>query len=75
MAVVELIDSIKGNVLLNIGTTSSGGIRTKAISVGKINEATYDAEKYFAIARALANIFDYTVYETQSVKTYMVTNQ
>ena len=75
MAVVELIDSIKGNVLLNIGTTSSGGIRTKAISVGKINEATYDSEKYFAIARALANIFDYTVYETQSVKTYMVTNQ
>lgn len=74
MAVSELIESIKGNVLLNIGTTASGGVRTKAISVGKIDESTYDAEKYFAISRALAPVLAYTVFETQSVKTYMVTN-
>lgn len=76
MAAREVFMSVKGNVMLNVGSTSTGSVRTKAMSIGKLSdeESAYDPDKFLAISNALRNLLALSVYYTQSVKTYQVTN-
>lgn len=72
MAYTETMTGIKANVVLNNGTSQTGNVLTKNISIGTLNPASWDVDKYGAIATALSTMFTKAVYDLQSVKTYSI---
>lgn len=72
MAFTESLESVKGTILLNNGSTASGGVRTVSQDMGALNPNAYDIDKIGAIVTAAAPIFDKSVYRMHGVKTYNI---
>lgn len=70
VAATETLTAVKGNILLNNGTSASGKVMTITQSMGSLNKDTWDANKMAAILNVLAPLFAKSVYKVQGVKTY-----
>ena len=73
MAAREILESVVGRVQLNIGSTTTGSVRTKNLGIGTLDKNAWDPDKFLAIVGALSPILTYSVYDSQAVKTYQVT--
>lgn len=62
------------NLILNNGTSSTGAVRTLTLSMGKINQAAFDADKALAISSLIRNCLTHSVYKTVKVETSQITN-
>lgn len=75
VAVTETLTAVKGNILLNNGTSASGNVLTITQSMGSLNKDTWDVSKMAAILSVLAPLFVKTVYKVQGVKTYTIAEE
>ena len=75
VAATETLTAVKGNILLNNGTSSSGNVMTITQSMGSLNKDTWDVAKMAAILDVLAPLFAKSVYKVQGVKTYDISEQ
>ena len=74
MAARTVTEKIAVNLKLNNGSTSTGAVRTITLSMGKMNEDAFDADKALAISRLIAACLTKSVYETVKVETSQITN-
>lgn len=70
MAYRENLSAVVARLQLNNGTTTTGGVRTQNISIGALNYAAWDVEKFGAISEAVSAALIKPVHNLQSVKTY-----
>ena len=70
MAVTEEIKSLKANMLMNMGVSSSGNIVTKSISIGTLNASAWDAQKAVNIINAVSDCLSQPLYSAESSKVY-----
>lgn len=69
MAVTTTVKNVVGRVLLDNGTTTSGTVRTINQSLGTMNPKTWDSQKAYNIAVALAPCLSKNVTEINQVVT------
>ena len=74
MAARVVPEKINVILKLNNGSSSSGAVRTIPLSMGKMNEDAFDADKALAISRLIAACLTKSVYETVKVETSQITN-
>lgn len=72
MAWTERLTKTVGNLQLNNGTTQSGALRVKNVSIGPLNPNAWDLNKYAEIANAMSDFFTKDLSSLQVVKTYYV---
>lgn len=74
MAWREQLKTNQGKLMMNIGTTTSGQVRTKAVSVGTLsdNASDWNIDKFGAIANAISEVLLNALYEINHVATYKV---
>lgn len=69
----EVVDSVKGTIKLDDGTTATGAKRTVNVSLGKLKASAWDPDKALAIVDKLENVFDKAVYRVMKVTEARVT--
>ena len=74
MAATTIVEKVAVNLKLNNGTTTSGAIKTVTVSMGKMSDTGFDAEKALAVSRLIAPCLAKSLFETQKVETSMITN-
>ncbi len=72
MAATTVTEKIAVNLLLNNGSSSTGAVRTLTLSMGKMNEDAFDADKALAISRLIAPCLTKSVYKTVKVETSQI---
>ena len=74
MAYVEEMSKLVCRVVVQIGTTVSGGIKTANVNFPTVSQTGYTAETFVALATLLAPILAESVYVNQAVTTFSVYN-
>lgn len=62
MAVIETLNSMKGVLKLNDGSTATGSIKTVNLSMGKMAKNGWDNQKVMNIAAAMSPLLSKSVY-------------
>lgn len=75
MAYTETLSAVKGNLVLNNGTSVSGATLKKNISIGTLNPSAWDLDKFANIAVALSPMMSKSLLSVQDVKTFDVQQQ
>lgn len=74
MAATLYTEKIAVNLLLNNGTTTTGGVRTATVGLGKMSKTGFDADKVLAIVNLLSPCLSKPVHEVVRVATDQITN-
>lgn len=72
MAWTETLTKVVGNIQLNNGTSQSGALLVKNVSIGTLNPNAWDLDKFAAIAEVMMELFTKDASALQAVKTYRV---
>lgn len=71
MAATETLIKNQCNMLLNVGTTTTGATKTANMSLGTLssNVANWDGQKAINIATAVSNVLENTLVELRRIAT------
>jgi len=74
MAYVEDLSKLSCRILVNIGQTATGAVKTANVNLPSVSITGYTAEAFVALSDLIAPVLENAVYATQAIKTYSVYN-
>lgn len=72
MALVEELSKLTCRILVDIGQTSTGNVKTANVNLPFVSKDGYTAAAFNALSVLIEPVLNYSVYDNQAVKTYSV---
>lgn len=75
MAYAETLTKIVCRILVNIGTTSTGAVKTANVNLPTVSTSGYSAATFGAMCELIEPVLNETLYTSTAIKTYEVEDQ